>query len=316
MTPRFSVAIPIVKTRFLESAVESVLAQTYRDFELIMVNNGPDKDSRSEITGLMNKYKDERIRGYVNEDPLSVPGGMKIIRDWNECLDLATGEFFILFSDDDVYEKTFLESMASLTNAHPGASLFHCRAGIIDDDGKLLALSPACPERESVIDFLWHRLHGHRLQYVADFVCRRESLKGIGGFPSLPLAWGADDLAWYSIGRSGGIAYSPKVLYFWRRSNVNVSGTGDIELRFDALDSYRHWVGAFLKSLIPLNDWEKAELEQIEDACRNWCSGGKDHVFVTYAGNRSVFHRLIVFMKLRRKHALRPIILLRSILRR
>ena len=60
---KFSVTIPAFKTKFLEKAIQSVLNQTYNDFELIIV----DDCSPEDIKSVVDKFKDNRIRYYRNE---------------------------------------------------------------------------------------------------------------------------------------------------------------------------------------------------------------------------------------------------------
>ena len=92
-----SVALPVVKTKFLKFAIDSILNQSFNDFELIIVNNGSPED----VDGILKNYSDGKIR-YIKHEKM-----LPIIENWNKCLSYAKGEYFVLFSDDDIYEKDF-----------------------------------------------------------------------------------------------------------------------------------------------------------------------------------------------------------------
>ena len=219
-----SVGLPVVKTKYFEQALKSVLNQAFKDFELIIVDNKAD----SNIEDLINKYDDKRIKLYKNAEFLP------IITNWNKVLSFAKGEYFVLSSDDDVMEPHFLNTLSELLENNKDVDIAHCRVKIIDNDNKLLGYTPFCPEREDNLNFVWHRIKGYRLQYVQDFMCRTKKLKEIGGFIDFPLAWGSDDATWYKLAENSDILYSKEVLSNWRYSEINLLRIGDFEKRVEA----------------------------------------------------------------------------------
>jgi glycosyltransferase involved in cell wall biosynthesis len=315
MRPLVSVALPAAKARFLNAALESVVAQTYRDFELIIFNNGADADVRAEIARTVDRYRDERIAYYAGEVVPPSRGASKVVQDWNRCLRQARGEFFVMFSDDDVYEPEFLEELVGLAENHPETNLFHCRLTLIDEEGRSLSLSPTCPEHESALDFIWHRLNNYRVQFAPDFMCRTRVLKDIGGFYDLPLAWGSDDLTWFSIALRGGVAFTPRILLHWRRSKLNISGAGGIEPRLQALDRYAGWIESFLETYSPVNESEKEILAKMREASSQWSRRAKDSLFFAEARGYSRLSRLTQFVRLRKRYGLSPKGLIKSMWR-
>ena len=74
-------------------------------------------------------------------------------------------------------------------------NLFHSRVKIINEDDAIIKYAPSCPDYESGINFIWHKLCGFRLHFVPDFCWFKiaiEALRKIGstGFVSMPLAVG------------------------------------------------------------------------------------------------------------------------------
>ncbi len=292
-----------------------MVSQTYRNFELIIFNNGADAGVRADIARIVDRYRDDRIAYHVGEGVPPSTGSSKVVEDWNRCVRQARGELFVMFSDDDVYEPEFLEELVGLAERDQETNLFHCRLTLIDEEGRNLSLSPTCPEHESALDFIWHRLNNYRVQFAPDFVCRTRALKDIGGFYDLPLAWGTDDLTWFSIAQKGGVAYTPRILFHWRRSDLNISGAGGIEPRLQALDLYVAWIESFLETYPPLNESEKEIVAKIREASPEWSRRAKDSLFFAEARGYSRLGRLAQFLRLRKRYGLSPKGLVKSMWR-
>ena len=254
-----SIGLPIVKTEFLREAIDNVLNQTYKDFELIILNNGNTADDRNNIRKIVENYPDERIEYYENDSQL------QIIKNWNKCFSHSKGEYFVLLCDDDLYEKDFLEEMIFLANKFKNVNIFHCRVRIIDEKGNTINFSPLCPEYESNINFIWHRILGYRLQFISDFMFRTRRLKEVGGFFEIPLAWGSDDITAFLICGENGIAFTQKPLMSFRKSIYNLSTVGDLEMRINALNLYYKWILNYIDKIEPENIVEKELLEQIKE---------------------------------------------------
>lgn len=109
-----SVLMPVYNTKeeFLREAIESILNQTYQDFELIVLDDGSDNDI-SEIVG---SYKDERIKFYKNEVNLGIG------KTRNKLLELATGEYIAFQDSDDISLPTRLEKQVRFLDENPDFS--------------------------------------------------------------------------------------------------------------------------------------------------------------------------------------------------
>ncbi len=238
-----SVAIPAYKAEFLEEAIQSLLRQTYEHFELIIVNDASPED----VDSVVESFTDPRIFYYKNKKNLGCNDPTK---NWNKCLEYAQGELFVLFADDDIYHQDFLKELYSLSCRYPHVNLFHSRVELIDSKGDSLRLSPICPEYEEPLDFIWHRINGHRLQFAADFMCRTSFLKKINGFYSMPLAWGSDDITWFQLSLKSGVCYSAKPLFKFRISDNHISSSGNIHDKLNANRIYIKWIKSFVNTCI------------------------------------------------------------------
>lgn len=126
--PRVSIGLPVYNgERHLGYALDSLLGQTFTDFELIISDN-TSTDCTEEIC-MAYAATDRRIRYYRNEANLGAT------RNYNRTVGLATGTYFMWASHDDVWEPRFIERCVAALDAMPGIVLAHTRTSVIDDHG-------------------------------------------------------------------------------------------------------------------------------------------------------------------------------------
>ena len=92
---KFSITIPAYKAKFLKKCIDSILCQTYDNFEVIVLNDASPEPIDEIIAG----YDDQRIFYYKNDNNV---GAEKVVDNWNKCLDYATGDYIICMGDDDM----------------------------------------------------------------------------------------------------------------------------------------------------------------------------------------------------------------------
>lgn len=217
--PLITIAIPTFKPNFLSCAIESALNQTYRNIEVLVV----DDCSPFNIKTIVDSFSDNRIFYFKNKVNL---GKDDPANNWNECLRLSKGEYFALLCDDDIYSPDFIEEMLSLAKKYPNTGVFRSRAKLIDSEGKLLNFFPSSPEYESAINYMVDMGNGVRKQTISEFMYRTDFLRKNGGYANLPKAMCADHLTIYRLGMHGGIASSISPLVSFRSSEINLSGHG------------------------------------------------------------------------------------------
>lgn len=254
--PLVTVAIPAYKADYLFDSISSVLAQTYTDLELVIVNDRSPQD----IEAVVRRFSDSRIRYYVNEKNL---GGENPALNWNRCLEYAKGEFFALICDDDVYAPDFIENMLALAGVFPDCNVFRTRAHIIDGEGRHVENYPSAPQWESVEDYMWHVFRGFRKQTISEFMYRTDHLRNCGGYALLPLAWHADYLSIYRIALHGGIATSPsdRFLLSFRQSGKNISSQ-DSRNTYEKLLATKLYVDEVKSMCLTFSDQQKEAVLQ------------------------------------------------------
>ena len=138
--PTVSIGLPVYNgENFLADALESLVSQTYSDFEIIVSDNAS-TDATEEIA---RRYMadDERIRYYRNDHNLGANP------NYNRTFALARGEYFRWHAHDDRCDAKYLELCVDLLERDPSVSLVHSRTAYIDRNG-----DPLIPLRNGFLD--------------------------------------------------------------------------------------------------------------------------------------------------------------------
>jgi len=200
---RVSVVLPAFnRARYLREAIESILAQTYRDFELIVVDDAS-TDATPEI---LSAFSDERVIIIRNEQNLGAA------RSRNVALARASGEFIALMDSDDRCAPERLEKQVAYLQAHPELAAVGTWARRIDAEGNRTGadfITPCAPEqvREAVMR------GGVPLHPTA--LLRAGVLRAAGGYR--PLLYVEDYDLWLRLTDEGAtVAVIPEYLYEMR----------------------------------------------------------------------------------------------------
>jgi glycosyltransferase involved in cell wall biosynthesis len=131
--PQVSIGVPVYNgIRYLERAIQSLLAQTLRDLELIIVDNAS-TDGSYELA--LNYTSDPRVRVYRNETNIGA------IANFVKSLDLARGKYFMWAAADDVREPTFVARMASVLERDAAAGTAMSAVRVVNPDGTTLEVN-------------------------------------------------------------------------------------------------------------------------------------------------------------------------------
>lgn len=200
--PLFSIIVPLYKTPldFFHEMVDSVLAQTYGKFELLLVNASPE-DAELCAAVEERQRQDERIR------VVKLEGNMGISLNTNEGIRVAKGEFLSFFDHDDVLEPSILFEYVSALNRYPETDLFYC------DEDKLLDGHYCDGFLKS--DFSWELLTTNN--YVCHLLTVRKSVVEQVELSTKDLDGAQDwDMTMKVAEKARNIFHVRKVLYHWR----------------------------------------------------------------------------------------------------
>lgn len=243
----FSILIPAYKIQFLKDCIDSVLSQTYDNFELIIVDDASPQD----LFSVVSHYNDSRIRYYRNEVGF---GALHVVGNWNKCLEYATGDFVICMGDDDMLTPNCLSDYYELINKYPDLNVYHTRTLLIDEESRICDIQEQRPEFETGYSLWWHRWDNRVKQYIGDFLYRRLHLVEQGGFYNLPLAWASDDITAVRAALPLGIANCQDPGFQYRVSSVTISSSANERVKAEATNREKQWFENALNNAEISND--------------------------------------------------------------
>src|SRR5947207_260979 len=128
MTPRVSIILTVYKrTNYLPEALNSVLAQSYRDFEILVADDSGTASSRE----IVSACTDPRVRYLPNQTTLG------IARSLVRAADQARGEFIAILNDDDVWEKEFLTELVTPLQSEARCVAAFADHWVMDETGRI-----------------------------------------------------------------------------------------------------------------------------------------------------------------------------------
>ncbi|MFQ5750223.1 MAG: glycosyltransferase family 2 protein [Planctomycetota bacterium] len=140
--PRVSIGLPVFNgANFLAEALDSLLAQDYSDFEIILCDNA----STDGTAGICKTFaaRDPRVRYFRN------PLNLGAAPNFNRAFKLSLGEYFRWAAHDDTTAPAFLGKCVGQLDADPGAVLCHSQVRIFDKEGEVLEDHEYLPEMDS-----------------------------------------------------------------------------------------------------------------------------------------------------------------------
>ncbi len=204
MNYKVSVVIPTYKRpHFLARAVDSVLAQTYANTEVVVVDdNSPDSPERAKTSEIMKQYRDNpRVIYVLNECPMG--GGPAR----NRGIEAATGEYITFLDDDDIYlpEKVETQLVFTLEN---DLEMSFTDVYLHDNNGRLVEYRRHTYVNDCSNSELMHQHILHSLGPTSTFMIKKTALLDAGGFADVPM--GQDFmLMWRMIEFGTKIGYYP-----------------------------------------------------------------------------------------------------------
>ena len=205
-TPIVSVIMGVYNAgdgRRLEQAVQSILAQTLQDWELIICDDGSTDGTPTRLQALQGR--DGRIKVLYSGI------NRKLAAALNRCIDCAGGRYIARMDDDDVSHPERLEKQLRFMEAHPEISFCGTSAQYFSDEGVWGQRCP--PARPTKADFLFSNPFIH-----PSMIIRREALVAVGGYSEEKIMRRAEDydlwMRLYAAGYEG--ANLQEILFDYR----------------------------------------------------------------------------------------------------
>ena len=262
----FSITIPAYKARFLDEAIKSVIAQTYQDWQLVIV----DDCSPEDLKGIVEPYlADSRVEYYRNEKNC---GAVDVVDNWNICLSHCTGDYVICMGDDDRLLPCCLAELSKTIDMYPELNVYHLQTEIIDESGKIIETLEERPEQEDVLSLMTKRWEG-RKQYIGDFCYSRKHLNAFGGYYPLPYAWGSDDITLFRAALPSGIANVSRTGFQYRENQYSISLAHNDAEKVATVLLQREWYQKAFAELIPQGVFPKTDIQNALNSMNGFVRG-------------------------------------------
>ncbi|MEN6519967.1 MAG: glycosyltransferase family 2 protein [Armatimonadota bacterium] len=216
VTPQVSVIIPVYcaseqHETYLAEALESVARQTFRDFEVIIVDDVSPRDIRPVL---------DKIDGLPGMHHIRNEANLGHARSRNTGVQAAAGEFLTFLDHDDLWAPEKLAKQVLGLKNEPGAGMIFSAVNVFGPYAHRLSID------QSIIpshpDFIWLINHGNFVITSSAAMVRRDTLMKIGLFD--PRYSTCDDFdAWLKIARVSSMVYMPEALAFYRLHSMNAN---------------------------------------------------------------------------------------------
>lgn len=198
---------------FLPAALESVLRQSFGDWELLVINDAS-SDNTDDILEIF-KNKDRRIFVWNNQ------ANRGLTRNLNFALGKAKGQYIARLDSDDIWsDNRKLQKQADFLNHNPGCCLVGSWAEAFGaDNKKSFAIKYPTADREIRGQLLLRNCFVH-----SSILARKASLLAAGGY-DLKWQYIEDYALWMKLGLSGSLANLPEIMVRYRLNNVGITRT-------------------------------------------------------------------------------------------
>jgi len=207
--PKVTVYIPCHNYgRFLPEAIDSVLSQSFQNWELIIINDGSSDNSVQVSEKYVSNYP-EKIFFFTNTQPK----GLRACA--NKAIDAARGEYIMRLDADDFLDESALLVMVSYLDSHPDVALVYPNYTFVDENGKSLYVE----NRKKIgteVKILNLPAHG------ACTMVRKKVLKSIGGYDEKYHAQDGYEL-WLKVINQHHVGNVATPLFYYRQHHQSMS---------------------------------------------------------------------------------------------
>ena len=230
-----SIVVPVYNVeKYLRECIDSILSQTYKKLEIILVDDG----STDESGKICDEYvkKDSRIKAIHKEN-----GGLSSAR--NTGLDIATGKYISFIDSDDYVTENFIEKMYNALQENK-AEMAQCL--FTKDKFESVKMQIEVLDSEQAIEY-WNDIQYHNF-----FVIACNKLYNLKLFENLRFPLGKiseDAFTTYKVfDKAKKIVIIPDILYYYRSTPDSITNRKFSVKRYDALQAYEEEINYFKKN--------------------------------------------------------------------
>ncbi len=210
--PEISVIVPNYNhAAYLEQRIESLLAQTFRDFELILLDDASQDASAEILARYADHPKVSRIvRNHVNSG--------SVFRQWHAGIGLAQGRYVLIAESDDWCEPALLQALWEGIQSDPDCVLSYCQSMAVEEGRIVWSTSaPFLAECLDGVEFMRRYWHKRATIVNAGMALWRREAYARAGCRYLDYRSSGDWMFWISLAALGKVHISGRVLNYFRR---------------------------------------------------------------------------------------------------
>lgn len=231
--PFFSIVIPLYnKQKDIAATLQSVFAQTFADYEVIIVNDGSTDGSESEVL----QFDDNRIV-YIKTENRGVSQAR------NLGMEKARGEYIAFLDADDYWFPGHLETLQQLITKYPKAGLYATNYRFAYPNGILVDtdFSSLGSNFSGIVDNVFKHSLKNRLTWTSSVAVKRDVFGKVGLFDtSITLGAGEDTDMWIRIAIKYPVVFTTKVTAHYNLAGSNrISHAKTLQRSFAKLDRFR-----------------------------------------------------------------------------
>lgn len=260
---RFSIILPVRNGwPYIKTAVNSVLRQTYKNFELLILDNDSSDGTWEWCEGI----NDTRVKLFGSNEALNIEDS------WSRILDIEKSEYMTMFAHDDILRPDFLCRINELIEKFPTANLYQTNGELVDYAGQVIRPCPEINEIETATDYLMARFSGTRDVFGTGYVMRSADYVTVGGIPKFNGLSFADDALWLMLLKDG-----VKVCSDTRAVQVRVHADSESATK---PSNWRGFLSALRQFSEFLNEYSQSEMPNSE-----LLDTGRKNFFANYLSN-------------------------------
>lgn len=219
MTPLVTIAVPVYnRLTYVAGAVASVAAQTHTPIELLVSDNGQQGAALRDLVAA--SYPRPFV---LRHNPRSVD----IVTHYNQIIAAASGEYFVLLSDDDLISPSFVAELLGPLAADPGVAAALARVEAFSEDGERVLGStdekPLPPAEMACIEFVraWCA-NRHKFISFTTMLARTAELRAVGGYPEMDRGNGFDNALLLKLAAGRRIAFNARATFHHRMHDTSL----------------------------------------------------------------------------------------------
>jgi len=239
-SPLISVILPVYNAgSYLKEAVQSILNQSYSNFEFLIINDGSTDDSED----IAKAFSDKRIQ-YISQTNMGLAATL------NKGLGMSKGVYIARQDQDDISHLERLRKQVEFLEKHKDVNLLGTHAKVVSTDGKIMSYHDHAT-RSSILRF--DLLFDNRFVH-SSVMFRKEALKKVGNYTTVKSFYEDYDL-WYRFSVQGHVSNLGEVLVDYLHHDKGLSKTENFFNTDAVLNQSQLYIEKFIgRKEIKLND--------------------------------------------------------------